>query len=399
MSQPALRLIEVAILLGAVSLSQAAVASSNCGELARTVAYNRLRNFTSSESSALNKLDFCSEMYKSDKSVNSAKIEAAYKAAYSVSGSASLTTENIRIEQSKVCDNRYGEEMRRFLSESVDVSVSNAGAGIIQRCLELERFGITDLDLNATKDSLAVSFRWRPEDLVSLKLLRVGPASFNGYDCSMSKGDPVSDKIRQIPVKTEYDTDTEIKWAGTFNMNCRRPVASTKTERGETTSCSPEALFIISPANAGAIALRVPQYCDPVYPGAALRESQEQVAELAASNQRLLTEVTTSTSSNADETADLRRRLAAAEASHLNSPVWIAAGTYFDRGSGRARGNSCADVCRNNGRTAVSSGPYKAAAGGEYLVCRTDSQRQGTRPGFQMSPLTCLLYTSPSPRD
>jgi len=228
-----------------------------CVDLAKTIVYNTSRSFSLDEQRQINKADLCTEQYKKDGSSRSLQIEASYKF---FSGGLSGTDNQIREEQSKQCEAKFGDYWSKSIRSTDARTASADSLSVINECVRLNSKGLTPR-MTVANDGrdFTLALEWNSSPAVNLKIDHVGPRDFKDFKCNVSS--PGGFK----PVKSYGDVSTTINNGGSLTLACERPPTTRKVD-GEDVTCYRDAL--ISVATSGPTAtIKVPQACTPSMPG------------------------------------------------------------------------------------------------------------------------------------
>ena len=248
--------------VGTVVLLQfgSVAAQEPCVALARVIVINQTSSFSYDEQKSVNKADFCSEKYSQNNKARAAQIEGAYM---DISGGASGSESEIRTEQEKQCQGRYGEFWRAAIRSNEARTVSSDALNVIKACLVLNGQGIKPHStIGDDGREFNFSFEWSSTPAQALKVNYVGPVSLANYDCSADSG--LSEPRSFKPIKTPGDVRTTVPSGGSFTLVCRRPTRDVVRD-GETNTCYPETILTVS-TNGPPAAIKIPSVCHPSMP-------------------------------------------------------------------------------------------------------------------------------------
>lgn len=232
-----------------------AIAQDVCVDLANAIVFNQSRSFSFDEQRDINRADFCLEQYKGDRTSTSAKIEASYKF---FSGGASGSQDRVREEQSKQCDNRFGDFWSKSIKNSSARVASADSLNVVNECLRLNASGMRPrMAMTSDGKEFALTLEWFPSPPTDLRLDYAGPLNFSGYKCSAQSGPQGAFKS----VTSGNDVKTTVATGGSFTLSCVRPVDNKQVD-GEALACYREALISIA-SNGPSATLKVPETCTP----------------------------------------------------------------------------------------------------------------------------------------
>ena len=228
-----------------------------CVDLAKTIVYNTSRSFSLDEQRQINKADLCIEQYKKDGSSRSLQVEASYKF---FSGGLSGTDNQVREEQNKQCEAKFGDYWSKSIRSNDARTASTDSLAVINECVRLNSKGLTPrmTVANDGKD-FTLTLEWNSSPPVNLKVDHVGPREFKDFKCNVQSSGGFK------PVKAYGDVSTTITNGGSLSLACERPSTARRID-GEDVVCYRDTL--ISVATSGPTAtIKVPQMCTPSMPG------------------------------------------------------------------------------------------------------------------------------------
>ena len=270
------RLSGIVVLCVTASSPLYTLADQTCVELARVITYNQTQSYSKDDIRDINKAAFCEEHYKKDDSARSANIEASYKV---ISGKAGASESEIREEQSKTCENKYGEYWRSVISNKSAQVVSKDALAVIDNCQILTSNNMTPkITVSNSGEEFSLTLKWNPPVSSQLKLYQAGPIDLTNYKCSATL---TTDKGQAFkPITAASDINTVLGTGESFMLGCTRK-AEINTIDGEALSCYKEALLNIN-TNGPTTTLKLPANCSPSMPGARAVAMEKRILELEA---------------------------------------------------------------------------------------------------------------------
>ncbi|MBL8178827.1 MAG: hypothetical protein JNK48_29400 [Bryobacterales bacterium] len=236
-------------------------AQQYCTDLAKTIVYNQTKSFSLDEQQAITKADFCSEEYRKDGSARAAQIEASYKV-FSMGGSANES--QIREEQKKQCEGRFGDHWSKNIKSNDARTASTDALSIVGECLKLNAKGMRPgMTMAGDGSHFTLELDWNPSVPSNLVIHHVGPRSFEAYKCSAQTGNGANRVFRTVTSST--DVRTTVGTAESFLLACDRP-SETRVVDGESITCFKETLLLVA-TNGPSATLRLPKACTPDMPG------------------------------------------------------------------------------------------------------------------------------------
>ena len=261
----------------ALSATQPALAQDVCVDLANSIVFNQSRSFSFDEQREINRAELCTEAYKKDGSARSAKIEASYKF---FSAGASGSENQIKEEQHKQCDAKFGDYWSKSISSNDARTASAESLGVVGECLRMNSSGMHPrMTLTSDGREFSLSLNWKPNLPADLRLDHAGPSDFEGYKCSAQSGPDRSFKS----VKSSADVKTTVVTGASFVLSCVRPEYQTEVD-GEQFTCYQETLLNIA-TNGPTATLKIPKSCTPSMPG---RRASQIEQRLKLSEDRLV---------------------------------------------------------------------------------------------------------------
>jgi hypothetical protein len=247
-----------------------AISQEVCVELAKVIVFNQSQSFSQDERRSISKADLCVEKYKKDSGSKALQVEVGYKF---FSGGASGNEQQISEEQSKQCDNKYGDYWSKSISSNSARTVSADSAAVIGECVRLAGKGLKpSMTMSSDGKEFALALEWNPTSPVDLRLDQVGPRDFRGFNCSAQGADRVFK-----PIKTNADVKTSIAPSSSFLLACERKAVMKEVD-GEKLTCYDETLLMI--ATGGPVGtIKVPQMCSPTMPGRRAAAMEQRIRE------------------------------------------------------------------------------------------------------------------------
>lgn len=253
-------------------VSASGQAQDLCVDLAKSIVYNKSREFSYDEQRDIKRSELCLEEYKKEGGSRSASVEAAYKFfSFGAGGSES----QIREEQKKQCDNRFGDYWALSIKSSQARTASNDSLRVVEECLRLNSKGMRPrLSMSHDGREFTLSLEWNPSTPNPLQISHAGPLKLEAYTCRAQSGPGSS--FRQA--RTSEDTRATVAAGSSYALSCERPPVKRVVD-GEDLTCFDDLLLSIV-TNGPTAAIPIPAICTPSMPGERARAIEDRLGAL-----------------------------------------------------------------------------------------------------------------------
>ena len=226
------------LILAACGHNSAALA--DCEDILKYVNYNTQRNYSQLNQQQVRLANFCTEHYEHNSSNKSREIEASYSLLH---GDAKGTEQQIKDDQSKLCDDKFGSDYLASLGINQTEIVSPAAIDAVTACYNSREFHLTRL--NSSIDSFSADFRWNG----------LGAVIFNSVAVSGGREKPAAHCRTSYEQQADVSKPVSIPSGSSVTVTCDR-TSSVEKRDGVSYTSYPEGLVtVITQASSVAIPL------------------------------------------------------------------------------------------------------------------------------------------------